>query len=32
VINANFNYTVHGAGGVTAQVGYTFVAGAWVGF
>lgn len=32
VINATFNYTVHGAGGVTAQVGYTFVAGAWVGF
>ena len=32
VITATFNYTVHGAGGVTAQTGYTFVAGAWVGF
>jgi hypothetical protein len=32
VITSTFNYTVHGAGGVTAQTGYTFVAGAWVGF
>jgi len=31
VINATFNHTFQGAGGVTAQVGWTFVAGAWVG-
>lgn len=31
VINSTFNYTVHGAGGVTAQVGWTFVSGSWVG-
>lgn len=32
VINSTLNQTVHGAGGVTFQVGYTFVYGAWVGF
>ncbi len=31
VINSTFNYTVRGAGGVTAQVGWTFVSGSWVG-
>jgi len=32
VINTTSNYTSHGAGGVTFQVGWTFVYGAWVGF
>jgi hypothetical protein len=31
VTNSTFNYTVHGAGGVSAQVGWTFVSGSWVG-
>lgn len=31
VVNATYNNTVHGAGGVTFQSGYTFVYGAWVG-
>jgi hypothetical protein len=31
VINSTFNQTIHGAGGVTAQVGWTFVSGSWVG-
>jgi hypothetical protein len=32
VINTTQNHTVHGAGGVTFQVGWTFVYGAFVGF
>jgi hypothetical protein len=31
VIISTFNYTVQGVGGVTAQVGWTFVSGSWVG-
>jgi len=31
VITATVNHTFQGAGGVTAQVGWIFVAGAWVG-
>jgi hypothetical protein len=31
VINSTINQTVHGAGGVTFQAGWTFVYGAWVG-
>jgi hypothetical protein len=31
VIMSTFNHTVQGAGGVTAQVGWTFVSGSWVG-
>jgi hypothetical protein len=31
IINSTFNYTVHGAGGVTFQAGWTFVSGSWVG-
>jgi hypothetical protein len=31
VISSSFNQTVHGAGGVTFQAGWTFVSGAWVG-
>jgi hypothetical protein len=30
VFTSTFNYTVKGAGGMTAQVGWTFVYGAWV--
>ena len=32
VISTTVNQTMHGAGGVTFQVGYTFVYGAWIGF
>ena len=31
VTTSNFNYSVQGAGGVTFQTGWTFVAGSWVG-
>lgn len=31
VVNSTYNQTVHGAGGVTFQAGWTFVSGAWVG-
>jgi hypothetical protein len=31
VVNSTFNQTIHGAGGVTFQAGWTFVYGAWVG-
>ncbi len=31
VINSTYNQTIHGVGGVTAQVGWTFVSGSWVG-
>jgi hypothetical protein len=31
VITSTINQTFHGAGGVTAQVGWTFVSGSWVG-
>ena len=31
VVNFTVNQTVHGAGGVTFQAGWTFVFGAWVG-
>jgi hypothetical protein len=31
VVNSTINQTVQGAGGVTFQVGWTFVYGAWVG-
>lgn len=31
LINSTINQTVHGAGGVTFQAGWTFVYGAWVG-
>lgn len=31
VINSTYNHTVHGAGGVTFQLGYTFVSGSWFG-
>lgn len=31
VINSSFNHTFYGAGGVTAQVGWTYVSGSWVG-
>jgi hypothetical protein len=30
-VNTTMNQTVHGAGGVTFQAGYTFVYGAWMG-
>jgi len=31
VVNHTFNYTAQGVGGVQAQVGWTFVYGAWIG-
>ena len=31
VITSTYNQTFHGAGGVTMQVGWTFVSGAWIG-
>ena len=31
VVNSTYNQTVHGAGGVTFQAGWTFVSGSWVG-
>ena len=31
VINSTYNNTIHGAGGVTFQLGYTFVSGSWFG-
>lgn len=31
VVTSTFNHTTHGAGGVTFQVGWTYVYGGWVG-
>jgi hypothetical protein len=31
VVNSTYNQTLHGAGGVTFQAGWTFVSGSWVG-
>lgn len=31
VINSTYNHTVQGVGGVTFQLGYTFVSGSWFG-